>query len=307
MAGIEIVPFADEHVEAAARLLAERHDRHRAAEPLLPEIKDFRPHVEAARGDGVAALRGGELVGYLLAERSDDPTFGVHVWLDRASHAARNPKLIRDLYAAAADPWVADGHLRHYVVVPALDEIAAVWFALGFGQQQAHGIRASGPSPPAAPDGLTIRRGGAELLDQMTPLAGLIWVHQSLSPVFAGVPLPSSAELRRDWEEALGDPDVAYFLAERGGRGVGHALTYPAQAGLGTPPGALDLAVVATMPEERRRGVGIALVQHVLGWASAEGYGTVVADWRVTNLLSSRFFPRRGFRPAFLRLYRSIP
>jgi hypothetical protein len=27
----------------------------------------------------------------------------------------------------------------------------------------------------------------------------------------------------------------------------------------------------------------------------------------VTNLLASRFWPRRGFRTSFLRLYRSIP
>src|SRR5437764_2543348 len=33
MAGVEIQPFADEHVEDAARLLAARHARHRAAEP----------------------------------------------------------------------------------------------------------------------------------------------------------------------------------------------------------------------------------------------------------------------------------
>jgi hypothetical protein len=27
----------------------------------------------------------------------------------------------------------------------------------------------------------------------------------------------------------------------------------------------------------------------------------------MTNLLASRFWPARGFRPTFLRLYRSIP
>jgi GNAT superfamily N-acetyltransferase len=306
MAEIEIVPFADEHVDAAASLLAERHERHRSAESLLPAIDDLRPHVEAARGAGAAALQGGELVGYLVAERSDDPGFGRHVWVDRAGHAARDPKLIRDLYAAAAAPWVADGHARHYVLVPALDELAAVWFALGFGQQQAHGIRPSGASRPAAA-GVTIRRGGVELLDAMTPLAGLIWAHQSLSPVFAGMPLPTAADLRRDWEEALRSADVVYFLAERDGRPVGHAFAYPGHPGLGTPPRALELSVMATLPEERRTGVGVALVEHVLGWARAEGFETVVADWRVTNLLSSRFFPRRGFRPTFLRLYRSIP
>jgi hypothetical protein len=33
----------------------------------------------------------------------------------------------------------------------------------------------------------------------------------------------------------------------------------------------------------------------------------MVTDWRVTNLLSSRFWPARGFRTTFLRLYRHIP
>jgi hypothetical protein len=36
------------------------------------------------------------------------------------------------------------------------------------------------------------------------------------------------------------------------------------------------------------------------------GYRTAVTDWRATNLLSSRTWPRLGFRPTFLRLFRSI-
>src|SRR4029077_14307584 len=34
---LESVPFADEHVAGAAKLLAARHARHRAAEPLLAD------------------------------------------------------------------------------------------------------------------------------------------------------------------------------------------------------------------------------------------------------------------------------
>jgi hypothetical protein len=33
----------------------------------------------------------------------------------------------------------------------------------------------------------------------------------------------------------------------------------------------------------------------------------MVTDWRMTNMLASRFWPKRGFRVTFLRLYRSIP
>src|SRR5215217_4509095 len=42
MRGLEIQPFADEHLDAAAALLGERHCAHRATEPLLPDAVDFR-------------------------------------------------------------------------------------------------------------------------------------------------------------------------------------------------------------------------------------------------------------------------
>jgi len=61
------------------------------------------------------------------------------------------------------------------------------------------------------------------------------------------------------------------------------------------------------VPEARGRGVGTALTNAGFAWAHEAGYRTMVTDWRVTNLLSSRFWPTRGFRTSFLRLYRSIP
>jgi hypothetical protein len=36
------------------------------------------------------------------------------------------------------------------------------------------------------------------------------------------------------------------------------------------------------------------------------GYRVAVTDWRATNLLSSRTWPRLGFRQSFLRLHRRI-
>src|SRR5262249_57827853 len=39
--------FTDGDVEAAAELLAERHARHREAEPLLPADVDFRAQIES--------------------------------------------------------------------------------------------------------------------------------------------------------------------------------------------------------------------------------------------------------------------
>ena len=51
----------------------------------------------------------------------------------------------------------------------------------------------------------------------------------------------------------------------------------------------------------------MALTEGSFAWARERGHRTMVVDWRVTNLLSSRFWPARGFRETFLRLYRHIP
>ena len=42
-----IRPFTDADVDTAAELLAERHARHREAEPLLPSDVDFRAQIES--------------------------------------------------------------------------------------------------------------------------------------------------------------------------------------------------------------------------------------------------------------------
>ena len=70
MPGLEIRPFSDDDVDAAASLLAQRHDDHRETEPLLPDDVDFRAQIEgewrAEGASGVFAARGGEPLGYLI-------------------------------------------------------------------------------------------------------------------------------------------------------------------------------------------------------------------------------------------------
>src|SRR5919201_1785645 len=68
---LDVVEFSDEHLDAAAELLAARHRRHRDAEPLLPDVHDFRAEIEREwRADGAAgvfATNGRRPVGYLIA------------------------------------------------------------------------------------------------------------------------------------------------------------------------------------------------------------------------------------------------
>ena len=49
-----------------------------------------------------------------------------------------------------------------------------------------------------------------------------------------------------------------------------------------------------------------AVTQEPAASARDAGYPWVVTDWRMTNLTSSRAWPRLGFRPTFYRLFRAI-
>src|SRR5439155_13814135 len=126
---LEIVPFAADHLDDAARLLAARHARHRAVEPLLSArcespaaaLEELDRTWRSPDASGAAAFREGRLVGYLLGAPRSNPVWGANTWVEAAGHAAEEAESVRDLYAAAAARWVEEGRPRHSVLVPALD------------------------------------------------------------------------------------------------------------------------------------------------------------------------------------------
>ncbi len=302
--------FQGENVGGAAALLAERHARHRAGEPLLAPLEDAQAEVErtwrAVGASGAVALDGGEVVGYLLGSVRENEYWHKHVWVELAGHAAREPELVRDLYRLAAERWVEEGAALHVALVPALPELLEPWFRLAFAHMQAHAIRESGETARPLPAGLAIRAGTRDDLEAARPLLPLIWQHHREPPTFTGIRLPPADEYLADWEETLEEEANIYFVAELGGAIVGHVLLNPEEPDLARPPGSVYLAVAASLPQVRGRGVGVALTDHALGWAREAGYRTVHTDWRVANLESSRFWPRRGFRETFYRLARRV-
>jgi GNAT superfamily N-acetyltransferase len=316
MPGLETQPFADEHLDAAADLLSERHARHRKAEPLLPDVTDFRPHVEAAwRAEGASgwiALADGDLAGYLLGSPREHIWGEGNVWIGVEGHAVREVETVRDLYAVAADAWVEQGMTRHYAMVPATDrDLVDAWFRLSFGAQHAQGIQ----EVPAATDGVpgfTVRPGVPEDAETAAKIDLMLPEYQAGSPVFGvGVPL-TGPELVDEYREGLANEDEGILLVEQDGRPVGLLVVADVSrstmhSGLSRPERAAILGFATTLPEVRGSGAGLALTNACFDWAREHGYETIVVDWRETNLLSSRFWPKRGFRRTFLRLYRSIP
>ena len=301
-------------LDDAAALLAERHRRHREAEPLLGDSYDYRAEIDALwNGDGASgavAMRTGRVVGYLLGVRHDDARWGPNVWVDPAGYAVEEAEDVRDLYRAAAARWFEEGRTRQYVITPASDgEALDSWHRLSFGHQHAMGIREI-PDVPW-PEG--IRLAEERDLDALIDLSPLLVEYQAEAPVFGiGLPREDPDEIRTELLADLARADIGDLVAEQNGDIVGAFQLAPVEessthAGLARPQGALLLSWAATRPEVRGSGAGIALMQASFAWAREQGYTTMVTDWRETNLLSSRFWPRREFRRSFLRLYRSIP
>ena len=316
-----IVPFADEHLDGAATLLAERHRSQRLVEPGLdPAYEDSaaaRAEIEkllaTAGASGSAAIVEGHVAGFLLG-RPREASWGPNVWVDPAGHAAVRAELVRDLYAAAAARWVDEGLTSHYAVVPATDPaLVDAWFRLGFGHQHVHAIRETPPARPVPEAAaLVLRRAERKDIEALARLDIVLPEHQTLSPVFSRLPLPDLEETRAEYEEDFDDPRFTTFVVERGGEVIGSAIACPIEvssshASLALPPGAGFLGFAAVFPEHRGLGAGRLLGEAVFAWARETGREWVVTDWRMTNLLSSRVWPRLGFRPTFYRLFRAIP
>lgn len=310
----EIRPFSEEHVDAAASLLAAAHARHRAAEPLLADPTDFRAHVAAAwereGASGAIAYVDGAPAGYLVGapERNDDRG-NRRAFSGIAGQAVDQPELSRDLFAAAAARWHDEGIDRFGVVVPAHDRaLVDAWFRVGFGLQFAYAVREPEPAEPVP--GFDVRPAGPDDVEHFGRLDRELWEHQTRSPSFSGLDVAPIEEFVEEWRgDTFASPGTFWpFVAERDGEVVGEATMYRRPTGdLRVPENAVDLAHAATYPQVRGSGAGLALTAFVLRWAHEQGFRAITTDWRSVNLLSSRFWRARGFRETYLRLYRAVP
>jgi GNAT superfamily N-acetyltransferase len=323
VARLEIRSLGEDLLDDAGRLLAERHRAQRRREPALDEAfedpKVARQAIarllSADSVTALAALRGGELVGYLVAASRDPDRWGPNVWIEGAGHAALDGEVVRMLYAAVSGDWVAAGRPLHHVIVPATDEVLLdAWLSMGFGRQHVHGLRdvAGQDFSPDVPAGLVIRTAEMDDLAALASLDLVLATHQAAAPVFSRARVPTFDEMLAELEaDGVDDPRFATFVAEYDGRVVGSAVgcaidESSEHAGIVRPPDAGFLGFAAVLPDARGVGAGRAIGETVLAWARDAGHETIATDWRSTNVESNRTWLALGFRPIFHRLHRAI-
>jgi hypothetical protein len=318
----EIISFEDNMLDQAASLLADRHRQDRLAQPDLPsrfeDPKEAGIALASARqrkyARGVAAVDGSRIVGFMTSDLDLNALWGRSAWVRPAGYAVakgQDPELLRDLYAVLGTAWVKAGCFFHFVLVPAgAVELAKIWFSLSFGIEH---VRAIQPlenfhlEQPDLPTGVAIRRLGPDDGQIMADFSDVIWSHQVQAPVWA-IHLPEASD-RQGWTELAEDPEVVAWLATLNSKPAATQSYYPSELGvdlLFVPEHTAHLAAAGTQPWARCRGLMSALTHNGLADIYAKGFLWCETDWRSTNLLSSRYWPRQGFKPAMYRLARRI-
>jgi GNAT superfamily N-acetyltransferase len=345
---VRIVDFTENRIDEAASLVFERDSRSRpsgAARPGLvasregaarkirrllgsaiadrispscpkpPEGGDSGPKGPRRRVSGASAIGSeGELKGFLLIERQNDPLWGRVATAAPGSWALAKDApagLVAALYARAASRAVDRGFFEHQVYCPSDDgAVLDAWFRLGFGIEQIYGVagidRLERSFP--APEGIAIRRADSGDADILEGMSSLIARAQVEAPIWA----PATEEYLDDIQEGyrgLAGEEGFVLLALRGGEALGFQAWLPVDASQdeGLASGELvELSVGATRPEARGSGIGRALTAFGADLAARSGFRACVCDWRSANPHSSAFWPARGFEPYLYRLTRRV-
>ena len=328
---LRVTAFSGEHVEQAARLLAARHRRDRSRNAALPQtfesVDATLPLVRHAflsdAVNGVVAYLGGEMVGFLLGQRTTFPAdstiapyyrpMSALVRYDaHATIADGSWDIYRELYAAAADRWGVAGLTAHYVQLPAGDDVTInAWASVGFGCDMGWALRDTRPIEAGSESpNLTIRRATTADLDVVFQLDAALVRHESRSPVFMPFPTPAAErEWRKDLSYSLADPNLRYWLAELNDQPVGLLNVNPPPLHISpllTPDGMVNIFAASIAPGLRGSGIGAALLHHALDAARSEGHQWCRMSWMTANLYSSRFWSRHDFCPVAWRLSRVI-
>jgi GNAT superfamily N-acetyltransferase len=311
---LEIAPLREEHLERASALVSSRYKGLRHQVPSLPpcyaEVSTLLPllnHIAEA-GPGVAAIRGGRLVGFLTgwllpSFRGKRSAFSPE-WAN-AADLEDSRRIYEEMYAHLSASWVADGYSTHLISVLVNDHNGLVgWHWLGFGMIAADAVRDLQPAQGHDAD-VDIRRANLQDLEHVMMLSKALEHHLAAPPTFLANPQERDQGYHEEW---LRDPGKAVWLAHRGTEAVAYMKLGPASDDACTviyDEKTSSILGAYTKEEARGRGIATALLKVSLEWARAAGYERCAVDFEPMNPWAARFWLRH-FEPVCYTLVRTV-
>ncbi|MBT2570581.1 GNAT family N-acetyltransferase [Planococcus sp. ISL-110] len=319
---IQITGMEEKHIRQMSVLLAKRQEWERKIFSFLParfeEIDDaeavLRKVLERPFINGIVAVRGIDVIGYLLYEFKEDAKHGRYVWMDYESIAIsehENPRLLRLLYADAGAEWIKHGYFHHMLLAPLGNEaVIDQWLDQSFGFEQKYGILSLDDFEPknGTLPKLEFRKGGREDAPLLKKMAMWNSIHQAAAPSWLPITRETMEDVKQSYEALTEDQDAYLWMAEQGDRIAGFHVYFRKEDPLSlvTPENCAELSAASTNPDLRGRGVGRALANHCIGEMKKQGFEYIFADWHTPNQLASYFWPRMGFQPIMVRMTRQI-
>ena len=319
----ELLPFTNEMIPGAGKLLAHRHACNRERLPLLPErfeqtdvaTKAVETLWQEKYKGGYAAFRHGRMIAYLIGQTSTNPwgRAGTVYLPGYAVAEDENPAVIQDLYALLGDLWAKKGCFDHYLYISAADAgVIAALFDVGFGKERIDALldlRSSQVPDVEEPAGITIRKAGAGDNAHLGSFSNVIFRALAKPPYWHPTMPEDWDELYEGWSELPDEKEWTVWLALERDESLG-TVGFRPEAETDTQmlvsPRTVYLSIAATKPQARGRGINTVLSWHGLGQAQQEGYETCYSNWISPNLLASRFWPRFGFKDAAYRLGKKV-
>jgi GNAT superfamily N-acetyltransferase len=319
----EYLPFTEEMIPDAGKLLAQRHACNQKRLRLLPArfeepqvaLKAVEALWEEKHKNGYAAFRDGKMVAYLFGETITHPWGRAgYVYLPGYARAEdESPAVIQDLYSLLGDDWVKKGCFDHYLYISAADEdVIQALFNLGFGKERVDALMdLSTLAIPEveAPHGITIRKAGLGDNAYLGSLSNVIFRALAKAPYWHPTAPEDWDELYEGWSELADNKEWIIWLALEGNSALGTIGFRPeeeADTQMLAFPRTVYLSVAATKPEARGRGISTVLTWHGLEQARREGFEICYTNWISPNLLASRFWPRFGFKDVAYRVSKKV-
>lgn len=311
---LEIIPLHDEHLEDAAALVAAGYQVEREREPSLPsryeDVSSILPPLRdlARQAPGVAAIRGGRLVGFLLGQVLSMFRGRRSVYSPEWAHAADaedRREIYRDMYARLSSHWLANGCFSHAITVLAHDRAAInACFWLGFGLTTVDAMRDLSPVQGSIAQ-IEIRRASLEDIELALTLSEELQRHMAAAPIF--FPFVEKRG-RRFHEQWLANATNALWLAYRNGEAVacmGLEPSNPSAAYVIRDEKTVSISRAFTKEHTRNSGIGTALLKHSLDWARSVGYERCAVDFESENISGARFWLKH-FQPVCYSLIRYV-
>lgn len=320
---IQFMGVEERHIRQMAALLAKRHERERKSFPYLPtayeEIDEaeviIRKILERPYIAGIVAVRGIDVIGYLLYEFKEDVERGRYVWMGYGSIAIsgkEHPSLLRLLYADAGAEWVKHGYFHHVLLAPLGDEaIVSEWLEQSFRFEQKYAVlplkEFKVHEKEQAPE-MKINKGGKEEVSLLKKMALWNSIHQASAPSWAPITKEALENVKKSYAGLSDDKNAYLWLARQGERIAGFHVYFRKveSSELVIPANCAELAAASTNPEIRGKGVGRSLANNCFIEMKNEGFDYIFLDWHTPNQLSSYFWPRLGFKPIMVRMSRQI-